>query len=170
MFDTLGQQIDSDFDHLDGSPSVLHPEVGDQSGSLARKALSTKPFPDVALPRPPRAPPAPRGQASLGRCRRVRKTRVAGRTCRVPVKGLPFAKLGRVCVGEPISGRRDGCRWTLLGHFEPCGGGLDEPPRCYSSMSACQQAHHPHHHLSPPPTTFFVLPFHEPSAVAMMSV
>ena len=41
MFNTVGEQIVHHSGHQDGSAHVLHLDVGDQSGSLARIALST---------------------------------------------------------------------------------------------------------------------------------
>ena len=41
MFNTIGQPVVHYFDHQDRSALVLHPAVGDHSGSLAKTALST---------------------------------------------------------------------------------------------------------------------------------
>ena len=41
MFNTVGQQIAHHSEHLVRSADVLHPDVGDQPGSLARTSPST---------------------------------------------------------------------------------------------------------------------------------
>ena len=50
MFDTVDQHIAHYSEHQDRFARVLHPDVGDQSGSLDRTALSTGCEPNLFLP------------------------------------------------------------------------------------------------------------------------
>ena len=50
MFNAVGQRIAHHSEHQDRSAHVLHPDVGDPSGSLGRKALSTGHEPNLILP------------------------------------------------------------------------------------------------------------------------
>ena len=50
MFNTVGQQTAHHSERQDRSAHALHPDVGDQSGSLVRAALSTGYEPNFIQP------------------------------------------------------------------------------------------------------------------------